>query len=387
MEKFRRWYADDIKLYCPTSLYIHIPFCSRMCHYCDFVKTARHDANAFQNYWQMLEDEFLRWTKLFKDETQGFQTIYFGGGTPSLFSVEIQNFLKQIEKYILDTTEITLEINPEDVTEEKCLIWKKSGVNRVSLGVQSFQKEGLKFLTRLHLVQQIEQAILTLQRHFNYPNLDLIFGWQDQSLAMWEDDLKKMLSYSPNHISLYQLTYADKTPIGRKFQRGVIQVEQEDDEKKYSCAQKILAAEGYEHYEISNWTREGRYSRHNLNYWLMGTYLGLGPGAHGYLATDELQGMRYSYPANFSKQIEIDQRTLDHFFEEMVITGLRTKKGITVSSLEKKFFKKFLPNQVLQRGLNEKKLILREDILTIDINEWFRESAWCCEVVDSFKTN
>jgi oxygen-independent coproporphyrinogen-3 oxidase len=268
------------------SLYIHIPYCLVKCPYCDFnaygVKTWPEE-----HYVDALCAELRYYISQPLWQGQLVETLYFGGGTPSLFApVSIERFLRLLANLcpLAPDLEVTLEADPATVTLEKLVGFHAVGINRLSLGVQSFQPALLKTLGRLHNAEDGVRAIAWARESgFTNLSLDLIFAVPGQTLPMLESDLSQALSCAPEHISLYNLTYEENTPFFAMRQKGQLQPVDEDDEvAMYALVREQCIAEGYQHYEISNFARPGFSSRHNAHYWTGSSYLGLGAGAHSF---------------------------------------------------------------------------------------------------------
>lgn len=271
------------------SLYIHIPYCLVKCPYCDF--------NAYgvrkwpeEHYVEALCAELRHYASEAPWRGETVETMYFGGGTPSLFAPSsIGRFLRLVGELfpVAPQAEITLEADPASVTLEALAGFRDIGVTRLSFGVQSFQPALLKTLGRLHLAEDGPRVLAWAREvGFTNLNLDLIFGVPGQTLALLEADLTQTFAAEPDHISLYNLTYEEGTPFFRMKQKGQLQPIEEDEEvAMFSLIRERCLAQGYRHYEISNFARPGFTSRHNANYWKGGSYLGLGAGAHSFTNT------------------------------------------------------------------------------------------------------
>ncbi len=272
------------------SVYVHLPYCRQRCHYCDF---NAHAASVVPE--DRYTDALLReidhagrsddWTR-----GRDVETVFFGGGTPSLFSPSsIERILGAIDARFRfeDGVEITLEANPgtlEGGGYDKLSGFRAAGINRLSIGAQSFQEELLRWLGRIHTVGETEDAVRAARRAgFENLSCDLIFAVPGQSAAMWEADLDRLIALGPDHVSAYNLTFEPGTVLTRRRDRGSVEPSGEDEELgMFDTARERLGAAGFEHYEISNYARPGRRSRHNVGYWTWRDYLGLGAGAHGF---------------------------------------------------------------------------------------------------------
>lgn len=269
-----------------NSIYLHIPFCNKKCNYCSFYSVSKSE-HSLPSYVEFLQKEIYEYSRIYNLEGTEIKTIYFGGGTPSILQAEnikmLINSLKAIFNFSEDI-EITLEANPETLTPHFLSNLRSVGVNRLSIGAQSFIDEELKFLGRLHGIEDIHKSVnYAIMSGFNNINLDLIFGLPGQSIANFQKSLKEAVKLSPEHISLYNLSVEPDTPLSRLLKKGKISLPSDDLQAKlYTLSSNLLLADGYEHYEISNFSRPGFYSRHNMNYWKGGYYLGFGPSAHSY---------------------------------------------------------------------------------------------------------
>lgn len=331
-----------------AGLYIHIPFCHAKCAYCDFY--SRRFDNSYES--EFLDALHLEW-ELRKSEVEDIKTIYFGGGTPSILSVSgIERLVKSLPERV-GVTEFTVEFNPEDVCEQKLQMWKHIGANRISMGVQSFQDDELRFVGRRHTGQQAVIAYDRLRNVFDNVSLDLIIGLPGQTINSLTRNLEVMLSLKPDHISVYILSYERGTRLWAMRQAG--KVDESDDEtiaRMYSLVCEQLAKGGYCHYEISNFALPGREAIHNSNYWLGLPYLGLGPGAHSfdgdvrrYNPSDLAAWHRAIIEGNIAysveKETEVDK------VNNYIMTGLRTARGIDLSVIKPRY------RQQVEDNLNE----------------------------------
>ncbi len=265
----------------PRTAYFHIPFCAHHCGYCDFAVSVGND-HLIELYLDALELEIQR------TSSHPIETAFIGGGTPTHLSPrQLERFLKSIRAnfFFVDdaSREFSIESTPESFSEEKVAVLADYGVNRVSIGVQSFQDQTLGALDRKHSVQQIAQALEWVRRKIPVVSLDLIFAAPGQSNSDWERDLKSALAYQPEHLSTYGLTYEKGTPLWKQRERGLVHAVEEDQELHlYAHAIETLTSAGYEHYEISNYAKPGHRCRHNERYWANEAYFGLGVGAARY---------------------------------------------------------------------------------------------------------
>lgn len=337
------------------SLYLHIPFCTHRCAYCDF-NTYAGQEDLIPAYVLALGNE-IRAVADSAPERIEVQTIFFGGGTPSLLSGnQFETILKTIRQRfeLAHDAEISLEANPGTLTAKALGGLHALGFNRISLGVQSAHLEELRQLERIHDYFDVVNAVEWARRAgFENLNLDLIFGLPEQTLKRWQASLQLALGLHPEHLSLYALTLEHGTPFGRWAQRGLLPLPDPDAAADmYEWAQETLEAGGYEHYEISNWAQSGRQCRHNLQYWRNLPYLGFGAGAHGFAGQ-----VRYSNVLRIKTYIErlpssasrlafpLSPSTVNRQWitpkvemQETMITGLRlTQEGISASAFRKRF--------------------------------------------------
>jgi oxygen-independent coproporphyrinogen-3 oxidase len=361
----------------PFSLYIHIPYCVSKCPYCDFnVHVVYRIPEGEYSETLLRELDFYAESENWKG--RNLKSIYFGGGTPSTFSpLRIGRILKKIESLFSfeKEIEITLEANPGKDDSKNFSGYRTCGINRISIGVQSFQLHLLNFLGRLHSADETREALRTVQKAgFGNFNLDLIYANPGQSLSDLKADLEEALSYHPPHLSAYNLTIEEGTPFHRDFQSGKIRPLPEEEE--ISMAELIdesLSRAGLERYEISNYAKPGYHSRHNVNYWQGGDYLGIGAGAHSYKQSQSNGSFGYRWhneknPVRYMEKIrqeakavvEMEQSNLTKAAAEFMFLGLRMVQGIAVDEFSSRFGKKpdeFYPriSDWLEEGLMAEK--------------------------------
>jgi oxygen-independent coproporphyrinogen-3 oxidase len=268
----------------PLSLYLHIPFCTAKCGYCDFNSYAGHE-HVIPSYTEGLTREAQLWRRA--TGSHRVETVFFGGGTPSLTPLnELRPIMSALREAfdIAPDAEISLESNPGSLDEEYLSGLRDLGVNRLSIGVQSFHDDELRALDRIHSAEDAKAAFRAARSAgFDDVNVDLIFGLPEQPMERWQESAEQALALAPEHLSLYALTVEEGTPLARDVARGRTPAPDPDMQAdQYEWTQERLSRAGYEHYEISNWSRPGRRCRHNLTYWRCGEYLGLGAGAHSY---------------------------------------------------------------------------------------------------------
>ena len=333
----------SMKTEAPSALYIHIPFCKTICSYCDFYKMVAKD-ELKEKYIAYLIRELESKKSMFSN----LKTIYIGGGTPSsLKPALLEKLLSEIKNLIAleKIEEYTIEANPNDITPELVSILKQSGINRISLGVQSFQGERLKILNRNHKEEEVRRAMLYLKRGgFTNINIDLIYGLVDDDFTKIKADLKKAIRYGAVHLSTYSLIIEEKTVLYKRYQEGDFQVLDEDKEAElYRHLCHYLKRRGFKHYEISNFARKNYQSKHNLTYWNNMNYIGVGANSSYYLGK-----IRYTNINNLEKYFSgIDEGKMiyreveelsdkDRMSEEMLL-GLRKLEGVNLKHFQEKF--------------------------------------------------
>jgi oxygen-independent coproporphyrinogen-3 oxidase len=328
-----------------SGIYIHIPFCKKTCHYCDFhfstqLKWKKDMSQA------LIKEIGLRAHYL---SDRKIKTIYWGGGTPSLLTPqEMEAIFGSLHKHftIEHKAEITLEANPDDIHEESLKVWQELGVNRISLGVQTFDEDRLRYLNRSHNARQAESALdLIGQSDIEHTSADLIFAIppENSSFSRFKKDLEKLLAFSLDHISLYHLTIEPQTVFGKWMNRGQLDVVTEDSgAQQYEWCSQRLQDLGWDHYEVSNFAFEDGHSRHNASYWQQNPYLGIGPGAHSFNGNERGE----NFPNNAMYMKLLAENTLPHkseklskitSYNEYVMTGLRTKWGIDLQYIKNSY--------------------------------------------------
>jgi oxygen-independent coproporphyrinogen-3 oxidase len=325
------------------ALYIHFPFCRRRCSYCSFVSYQGREAD-IPDYVKALNKELA-----IRAAGQRLRSIYFGGGTPSLLSPkqvrEILSFAHS--HFTVDAgAEITLEANPGTIDRQSLAAIKATGINRLSLGVQSLDDDELALLGRIHTASEAREAV-RLARNAGFTNLsfDLIYGLPDQALAGWRRTLDEAIDLNPEHISLYPLTLEYDAPLWIATQQGKVPPTDPDfTADQYELAQDTLQEHGYNHYEISNWAKEGYECRHNLVYWHNLPYLGVGVAAHSYIDgrrlsnTEDLDSYLNAFSGNLPPARELDEEIGPELqLSETVILGLRLSEGIGLDDIERRF--------------------------------------------------
>ena len=343
-------------------LYLHVPFCETKCPYCDF-NTYSGIEDQIPGYVRAVENELRGWGNLLSRPP--VRTIFLGGGTPSYLPADdIESILITIRQSyeVDDAAEITMECNPGDVTPERAASWIASGINRISMGAQSFDDGLLKLLGRRHTAVEARNAFQTLRGSgFLNQSLDLMYGLPHQSLEQWTDSLDTALALNPDHISLYGLQIEKGTPLAVDVETGRYPVPDDDlAADMYEEAQRMLAARGFAQYEISNWSKPGMESQHNLIYWRNEPFLGVGPGAHSWIAgqrfanlksprryvavvadeygpadPDPVMAMRM--PAGPVEQVDVTTPAID--VAETMMMGMRLNQGVGKSRFKERFGK------------------------------------------------
>ena len=268
-----------------VALYIHVPFCQTKCAYCNF-NTYERIERLIPGYLEAVKHEAAYWGGALERPAVG--SVFFGGGTPSwLPPAELAGVLDSVRDAfrVEEDAEITAEVNPGDAAAASLAVWREAGINRLSFGVQSLRDDELALLTRRHSAREAVEAVgRARQAGFENVSVDLIYGLPRQTVAQWEESLAGAASLGVEHVSLYALGIEEGTPLHRDVEAGRVPPPDPDlAAEMYELAEQRLAEAGYEHYEISNWAKPGRASRHNLTYWRNGPFVGLGPGAHSYL--------------------------------------------------------------------------------------------------------
>ena len=325
-----------------AGIYIHIPFCKTRCVYCDFYKET--DENQIKVFTEALCTE----AALRKNEvTEPVKTVYFGGGTPS--RLDNQAFAEIFETLfshfpIEEDAEITLEANPDDLSEEYIHLLRKLPFNRISIGIQSFDDGELKFLSRRHSARQAIQAVkLCRQAGFENISIDLMYGLPGQTPGIWEKSLRQACELDVWHISAYHLIYEKQTRLYALLQKGSVRpVTDEASTEMFSMLIDTLAQNGFEHYEISNFAKSKKYSIHNTSYWKNEKYIGLGPSAHSYDGENRswnIASLEKYITAIQSGELlqETEKLTFTQKYNEFILTGLRTMWGVDLNLLKEKF--------------------------------------------------
>lgn len=324
-----------------AGIYLHIPFCRKACDYCDF-----HFSTSLGLKERVVDamcKEIEQRAKTWKEKQ--IQTIYFGGGTPSLLNeIELGKLIDAIKKnfVISADAEITFEANPDDITDENLSVWIKYGINRLSIGIQSFFDRDLDYMERIHSASEGENAVKRAQKAgIKNITIDLIYGTPGLSNLEWQENLQKAIDLHIPHISAYALTVEEGTPLYHRIKKKQKKSPNEDIQAdQFLFMSEFLEQNGFEHYEVSNFGKPNMHSRHNSSYWDAIPYLGIGPSAHSYDGNRRRMNISNNakYVAAFEKNeqdyFEEEFLTGDDIFNEYLLTRLRTKKGLTKEHFE-----------------------------------------------------
>ena len=353
-----------------SGIYIHIPFCKQACHYCDFhfstsMKKKNEMVFALANEIEMRKSEL---------ENEITETIYFGGGTPSRLQISDLRFLIDsiYSNYnIVENPEITLEANPDDLSEEYIIELSKIGVNRLSIGIQSFFEDDLKMMNRAHNAEESKKCLKTATQYFDNISVDLIYGIPGLSNEKWLENIETALSFGIAHISSYALTVEPKTALKKLIEKGDVAAPKDEiAAEHFAILVKKLEENGFIHYELSNFGKKNYFSKNNSAYWLGKKYLGIGPSAHSY--DGEKRSWNVSNNAVYLKSIAEEKRpseseilTKTDKYNEYIMTGLRTIWGISLGRIETEFGNLYLDylHQQSAKFIEDDLLFINEGIL------------------------
>jgi oxygen-independent coproporphyrinogen-3 oxidase len=370
-------------------IYFHIPFCKSVCSYCDFYKTTNIDL--VDTLVLTLKKELLLRSNYLNG--QNIETIYFGGGTPSLLKQfhfdELLNTCNSL--FNIDSkAEITVEVNPDDLSFDYLKKLHKTGINRLSIGVQSFGSSHLKLMQRRHSSKQAYNAVSMAQKAgFDNISVDLIYGVPGMSMEQWDKNLKQIFKLKIQHISAYHLTYHKKTQMWSAIKKGIIkEVPENDSIKQFKLLIEESENNGFEHYEISNFAKNGLYSRHNSSYWKQIEYLGLGPSAHSFNIISRQWNV-----SNLNKYIDaigydeipatVEKLNINDRYNDYVITSLRTRWGIDVKYIEQNFGKKYIKhlNPIIAKYATSKKLKFENNTITLTLEGMFISDSIMADLI------
>ena len=344
-----------------AGLYVHVPFCKTKCPYCDFYSVT--DTTLAESWLCAIREEM----SLYRNNLGTFDTLYIGGGTPTVLNdTSLISLFEELHNQFsfAPDTEITVEANPDDITARKLKLLKSLGVNRLSIGIQSFDDEELRFLKRRHTASGAVKALDRIcSSGFSNVGIDLMYGLPGQTLESWVSTLQKALTFHPTHLSCYQLTIEKTTPFGKMLGDGSLQNCAEEEGRKFFLAtSKFLEENGFVHYEISNFARENEFrSRHNLKYWRHNPYLGLGPGAHSFQNGVRWWNVRSieEYCNNLQKGLRpvggSETLTSEQMHLEKLFLGFRTRDGVAL----KDAFPESPPNGLLERIIKTRLISVR----------------------------
>ena len=357
-------------------IYVHIPFCKQKCYYCDFISYANKEEKT-KEYVKCIQKEIEIESKKYSKDEYEITTIYLGGGTPSYISaLYIENIINVIKlNYnVKDNAEITIEINPGTVNEEKILIYEKIGINRVSIGLQTTNDKLLKQIGRIHTYEEFLNCYkLVSKSKIDNINVDLMLALPNQTIEDLEESLQKVIKLKPNHISLYSLILEEGTKLEKMVSENIVKLPEEDMEREmYWKTKRILEKNGYNHYEISNFAKEGYKSKHNMNCWSQKEYLGFGVAAHSYVNRKRYCNINNieEYVSNIKKGKIENNRTVCEIQnkideqKEFMMLGLRKIDGIDIQEFKNKFVEN--PIYVFHKELEE---LVNEDLVEIDLDK------------------
>ena len=351
-------------------LYIHIPFCREKCLYCDFYST-RYSENLADSYISVILKEL-------QGLSQDFSSIYIGGGTPSILSLDLSDrLLSGLKKFIKPGIEFTIEANPESVDSEKLKLFLDKGVNRVSIGVQSFDDKKLNSLGRIHDTKEAMDAIeLSKKSGFKNISIDMIFGMAGEDLKAWQAELEKSTGFAIEHISCYSLSYEKDTPLfSMREKKDVTPLDDETMAEMYRYTMSYLPAKGFNHYEVSNFAKPGFECAHNLNYWNNNPYIGLGPSAVSYIDGTRSENVRDAkeYVDRYEKGVSIiayKEKLLElRMAKETAGVKIRVKQGIDYGWFKNKTGFDF--ENIMEKGTIDE--LFKDDLLGCKIDKATRE--------------
>ncbi|TAI47174.1 radical SAM family heme chaperone HemW [Flagellimonas allohymeniacidonis] len=349
-----------------AGIYLHIPFCKQACHYCDF-----HFSTQMRTKEAMLK-ALQRELKLRKDELEGeaIETIYFGGGTPSVLEVsEIEALIAAVQRHyhVIQDAEVTLEANPDDLSNNRIIELSKSPINRLSIGIQSFFDADLQLMNRAHNAREAEECVKKAQEYFENISIDLIYGIPGADNDRWKANIEKALALQVPHISSYALTVEPRTALKKFIEKGLVpEMDDEQAQEQFHMLLDMLENEGFVNYEISNFGKEGFFSKNNTSYWQGKKYLGIGPSAHSF--DGEVRSWNIRNNIKYIKALELGELPLEREalsvrdrYNEYVMTGLRTIWGVSFKKVRTEFGE---PYESYLKGQSEK--YIKEHLLFVD---------------------
>ncbi len=346
----------------PFSLYVHVPYCAKRCGYCDFNTYTPSELDLADqiNSWLVSAKKEVQLAKKILKKDLKIDTIFFGGGTPSLLDpsdlINFMNYVKDNFELKKDI-EITLEANPDTINEINAAGWVDAGVNRISMGMQSSVKNVLKTLDRTHNPENVVNAFETLNKSgISNVSLDLIYGTPGESFSDWEETLNAALEIKPNHISAYALVIEPGTKMGSQLNRGEISpVDEDQSADKYNLIDKKLTSTGYQWYEISNWAKDGFECKHNLNYWYGNNWWGIGPGAHSHVGGT--RWWNHKLPKKWRENLELDTSpalgrevlTSSQIEDEKLMLNIRLKSGVSKANISSENISMLISQGLIQQ--------------------------------------
>lgn len=352
-----------------AGIYLHIPFCKQACYYCDF-----HFSTSLKKKEELVSC-LVKELELRKEEllNETIETIYFGGGTPSLLSIDELQLLIDIiyQNYtVLENPEITLEANPDDLSKEKIIELSKTSINRLSIGIQSFFEEDLQLMNRAHNAQEAKNCLSVATRYLDNITIDLIYGVPNMSNERWRENLQIAFDFGINHISSYALTVEPKTALDSFIKQGKYpDVDEAVAKEHFDILIAETAKNGFVHYEISNFGKPNYFSKHNTSYWLGKKYIGIGPSAHSFNKTH--RSWNVANNVKYIKTIqegnlplEQEELTKEDQFNEYLMTGLRTIWGVSLGKITQEFGEEFRKSLIknAEKFINQGLLVIENEL-------------------------
>jgi oxygen-independent coproporphyrinogen-3 oxidase len=346
----------------PFSLYVHVPYCSSRCGYCDFNTYTPVELEIADqiNTWTRTAVKEIEFARNIVDEDIEIDTIFFGGGTPSLLeNTDLETFFNSLKNNfkLSKNIEITIEANPDTISESKVQAWLKSGINRVSIGMQSSVVNVLKTLDRTHNPENVQKSVEILKaNNLNNFSLDLIYGTPGENILDWEKSIISALNLGPSHISAYSLVIEPGTKMGVDLKRGRIKPTQDDEmADKYLLAEKLFLQNGFDWYEISNWSKNNQNCRHNLNYWKSNNWWGIGPGAHSHINGIRWWNLklpkmwREKLESNNSPALARETLTAEQISDEKIMLLIRLREGFDLNLISPEILKNLVEEDLVVR--------------------------------------
>ena len=377
-----------------SGIYIHIPFCKQACHYCDFhfstsMKKKDEMVLALAKEIRLRKSELLDSARSGKDEV--IETIYFGGGTPSRLQIsDLRILIDEVFKNykVIDIPEITLEANPDDLSEDYLIALSKIGINRLSIGIQSFFEDDLQLMNRAHNAVESKKCLEVATQYFDNISLDLIYGVPGMSNEKWKQNIETALSFGIPHISSYALTVEPKTALNKLIQTGKIDKPKDEvAEAHFQILVETLEKNGFIHYELSNFAKENYFSKNNSAYWLGKKYIGIGPSAHSYDGIS--RSWNVANNPQYLKSLDEDKLpneseilTISDRYNEYIMTGLRTIWGVSLGRIATEFGSDYLDylQKQSQKFINDDLLFIENKILKPTSKGKFLTDGIACDL-------